>query len=858
MKRSRLIVALFAIVMMLSVISVPVLSKSNFSGNQQYGYCSNCHNAQSTVALTFQSSPATTVSIALGGQVTVWVNVTGSVTGATQMGVLISATTGSSGSLPTENGWTIVSDPAGSQFNYYKNPSYTSSASFRWILNAPTALGAHSLYARALHTGTQEYYKNIGPLTFNVQQAVAPPTVQITSPANGATVSGTVTVAATVTPGTGATITQAAMSADGVQKVIDTVAPYTFVLDTTTLSNAAHTIAVAATDNGARTGSQSITVTVNNVVVAPPQVSISSPSNGATVSGTFPVSGTVVLGTGATLSQVVMSVDGAQKATGTTTPFSFNLDTTTLTNAGHTITVTATDNGARTGSQSVSVTVINQAILPPTVVISQPTNGATVTGTITVSATVTPGQGASIASVTLTVDGGTGIAMTGNPYSVQVNTASWTTGQHTLLVTATDNGARTGSQSIIVYKGAPTVPVVDIASPTNGAVVYGTMIVQSTVTSTRTITSVDLTIDGVSQGAKTSAPYNWNVITLTLSNMQHTVQVMATDDLAQTGFMQITVTVSNNPPIVNVLTPINGTTVQGSLRVEARVTSLAPVSYVNLRVDGIQHFNNTSSAPYVWFVNTLSLGNGQHSLKVTAGNSIGLAGSMQVMVIVANNAPVVTFLSPISHATLQGTQRVEVNASSSSPTVYAHLWIDGSPTSNLTSPPYQWDLNTAYYADGAHILNVTVGSDLGLRGYAQITVTFNNRPSVTITDPTNGGDYYGAINLAMTLNIPGGPGYVLVKVGGNQVANLSSAPYQMSLDTANYADGWLVINVTAVDAHGNRAYQEITIIIDNAGQDEPITELVATILAGTLAIIAAMASSVLAVMFFRAKKGGDV
>jgi hypothetical protein len=854
----KAILALLALILVISAMAVPVVSKSNFSGNQQYGYCDNCHSAQSTITVTMESSPSAATTIAPGATVSVWVNASGSMSGATQVGALISSTTGTSSSLPSNGGWTITSDPSGSAttYNYYKFTPYSSSHSFKWVLTAPQTTGTHSLYGRILHSGSQEYYKNVGSLNFNVQAAVAAPTVAITSPTNGATVSATIIVAATVTPGAGATITQAAMSVDGVQKLIDTTAPYSFSLDTSTLTNAVHTISVTATDNGARTGSQSISVTVNNVVVANPLVTVSSPASGATISGTTTITGTVVLGVGATLSQVVLTVDGAQKATGATTSFSFNLDTTTLTNAGHTITVTATDNGARTGSKSISVTVLNQAVLPPTVVISQPSNGATVTGTITVSATVTPGVGASISSVTLTVDGGAGIAMSGNPYTVQVNTASWSTGQHTLVVTAIDNGARTGTQSIVVYKGAPAVPVVDITAPTNGAVVYGTVVVQSTVTSTYPITSVDLKIDGVSQGAKTSAPYTWSVNTLILSNAQHTVLVTATDDIAQTGSMQIAVTVSNTPPIVDLLTPISGTTVQGSLRVEAHVTSLAPVSYVNLRVDGVQQFNNTTSAPYVWFVDTLSLSNGQHTLRATAGSSTGLSGFMQVTVTVANIAPLVTFLSPINHATIQGMQTVEVSVSSSAPIVYASLRVDGSQVANITSAPYQWDLNTTYFADGAHALNVTVGSNIGQRGYAEISVTLNNLASVAITSPTNGGAYDGTINLAMTFNAPGGPGYILIKVGGNQVANLSSAPYQTSLNTASYPDGSLVINVTAVDAHGNRLYQEITISIDNAGQEEPLLEMAATGIAGVLGIIALILTLTTAVMFYRNKKGG--
>jgi hypothetical protein len=106
-----------------------------------------------------------------------------------------------------------------------------------------------------------------------------PPTVSITSPASGATVAGTVTVAASASDDG---------SVAGVQFLLDgaalgaevTVAPYTISWDTTTTSNGAHTLAARARDaagNTATSSSVNVTVaqpTVTGISVSPTSFSL--------------------------------------------------------------------------------------------------------------------------------------------------------------------------------------------------------------------------------------------------------------------------------------------------------------------------------------------------------------------------------------------------------------------------------------------------------------------------------------------------------------------------------------------------------------------------------------------------------
>jgi poly(hydroxyalkanoate) depolymerase family esterase len=90
-----------------------------------------------------------------------------------------------------------------------------------------------------------------------------PPTVSITSPASGATVSGALAVNATASDNTG--VTRVDVLVDGAVAGSDTTAPYSVTIDTTKLGNGSHAISARAFDAANNAGtSATVTVTVQN------------------------------------------------------------------------------------------------------------------------------------------------------------------------------------------------------------------------------------------------------------------------------------------------------------------------------------------------------------------------------------------------------------------------------------------------------------------------------------------------------------------------------------------------------------------------------------------------------------------
>jgi beta-lactamase superfamily II metal-dependent hydrolase len=122
-----------------------------------------------------------------------------------------------------------------------------------------------------VHQGPNELAASGLPRTFALDDAgggggdTTAPTTSITAPANGATVSGTTTVSASASDNVG--VTKVEFYLDGALKSTDTTSPYSWSWDTTTATNATHTLTTKAYDAALNVGtSATVSVTVSNGV----------------------------------------------------------------------------------------------------------------------------------------------------------------------------------------------------------------------------------------------------------------------------------------------------------------------------------------------------------------------------------------------------------------------------------------------------------------------------------------------------------------------------------------------------------------------------------------------------------------
>ena len=183
------------------------------------------------------------------------------------------------------------------------------------------------------------------------------PSVRLTSPMNGAVLSGVVTLTATASDD---------VSVVGLQFKLDNTnlgaefatPPYSLSWDTRTTGNGAHTLSAVARDAAGHVTVSAITITATNDI-APPTVSIASPANNARVGGTFTITASASDNVGVV--GVQFRIDGANfGAEDLTAPYSISWDSTTVPIGVHTLTAVARDAAGNSRTSAVvTVTVTN-------------------------------------------------------------------------------------------------------------------------------------------------------------------------------------------------------------------------------------------------------------------------------------------------------------------------------------------------------------------------------------------------------------------------------------------------------------------------------------------------------------------
>ena len=174
--------------------------------------------------------------------------------------------------------------------------------------------------------------------------------------------------------------------------------------------------------------------------------------------------------------------------------------------------------------------------------ITAPSNGATVTGTINVSASVTTAKAVNYANLWL--DG----TLLGNkssaPFYWHINTTHYSEGQHVLNITAFNVVGKSAKAQITVTvnNGGTTI---GILSPTNQTKVKRTITISSQVVSPRTVSYVSCAIDGVEVGNVSSAPFSFDLDTKAYLNGNHNVTVVVRDEIGLKGRAQVTVFFDN-------------------------------------------------------------------------------------------------------------------------------------------------------------------------------------------------------------------------------------------------------------------------------------------------------------------------
>jgi hypothetical protein len=544
---------------------------------------------------------------------------------------------------------------------------------FTW---QPRVVGSYNFVALAYDdkqnvvASTTSTTPTMTPAPTHVVVAAAP-TVVITSPTNGANIPGgaPLTVRATASNSNGNSIDSVQFFYDGVfagngTKGDDGVT-FTLTFTPTQKKDADGNVmdskltALAQDEIGVTKLSAPITIKVSAggepppppVIGLPPTISLTAPIAGARVSVNTAISLTATANDpDGNVTDVQFRVNGTMISKDTAYPYSATWTPSSL--GSYVITARVTDNdGNWVLSMPVTVTVVDPSPSAPTVSITSPANGATLTTGNAISVSATATDDVAVANVQFFLNGQPlGTPDVSFPYGVPWTPTS--PGTYTLVARATDNvGNQTLSSNVVVTVGGGSAPTVRLTSPSGNVTVGAGSVVNLAAIAADadgTVTGVRFLANSIQIGSASAAPYqaNW---TPTVSGT-YSVVAEATDNAGNiTTSDPITVTVgSNQGPNVTLTSPRMGATVEVGKAVTLTATATDPdgtISSVQFYVNGVVVSTDTVG-PYSasWTPNS----EGTYVLKAVAidnSNTPTSSAGVQVQAVLAGTGSVDTVAS---------------------------------------------------------------------------------------------------------------------------------------------------------------------------------------------------------------------
>jgi len=523
-----------------------------------------------------------------------------------------------------------------------------------------------------------------------------PPTVTLTSPAAGSTVHGSVELTATATSAKLNVQSVTFRVQEIVMKPFDlgpgdvepvdvftavvTAPPYRAVWNSTGTKNGFYSVTVEAVDTVGNVGSgkfASANVTLQNDF-DPPEVTLTSPLDGAKVGGSVALAATAKDGDSGVQSVVfevqqriylspLSLIKTVFTSTVTAPPYQAVWNSTGTPNGDYYIMARAVDNAGNVGTSTVTANVSLYNYDPPSVTLTSPTSGSTVYGSVELSATATSAV-VGVQSVTFRVqeivmkpyDLGPGdvepvdvftAVVTAPPYRAVWNSTGAENGNYSVLAQAVDTvgNIRSSRAAIVTLDNDTVPPTVSISTPTPGAVLQGVVSLAAEASDNSGVASVVFFADGLAISTVTLSPYraSWN--TLAVVNGTHTLTAAAWDISGQSSQTVLSVRVSN-PDITSpsvTLTPLaENSDVAGTVTLLAAASDAGSptvpasgVTGVQFKLDGVDLGAEVTVPPYAFVWHSTGTANGSHVLLVSARDAAGNVSEFSRTVTV-NNANV--------------------------------------------------------------------------------------------------------------------------------------------------------------------------------------------------------------------------
>ncbi len=639
------------------------------------------------------------------------------------------------------------------------------------------------------------------------------PTVTMTAPSAGSTVSGIITLEASASDNVG--IDRVDFYVDSLVVGSASRAPYQVSWDSRSSTNGGIALSAKAYDAaGNSQGSASVPVTVSNAATPAPTLTSLSPTNieagGAsftvTVNGTDFLNGSTVRWNGVAHATIFMS------ATQVTASISAD-DIATVGTAQ--VTVINPDGSV---SNASAFTIANATAPVPSVASISPN---------------TAGSGGP--RFTLTVDGSNFVTNSVVRWNGTLRTTTYVnSGRLTAAIPAGDialvrtaqvtvaspgGGVSNASTFTITDPVADTEPpTVTITAPTEGSIVSGVVTLSASAYDNVGVARVDYYVNTTMVGSASNEPYRvtWDSRSRTNGNVAMAAKAYDAADNYRSS-ANVFVTIANGtPPTVSSLSPNSATAGGAAFTLTVNGTNF--VSGASVRWNGAARTSTFVSATQL--------------TAAIAAADIAASGTAQVTVANpdggVSNASTFTIGNPAPAPTVSSLSPSSTTAGGAAFT----LTVNGTNFVSGASVRWNGAVRASTFVSATQLTSAIAAADIAASGTAQVTVanpdggvsnanTFTiapdtQPPTVTITAPTGGSTVSGVITLSASATDNVGVSRVDFYVNTTLIGSAGNAPYQVTWDSRSRANGNVALAAKAYDAADNyRSSANVFVTIAN-------------------------------------------
>ncbi len=564
----------------------------------------------------------------------------------------------------------------------------------------------------------------------------------------------------------------------------------------------------------------------------PPTIQLVSPTNGS------------VVASGATIDLSIVddgtftawrSVDGGAYAQ-LSSPF--DISTSGWSDGIHDVRVYALDDEAGNSSGSYRFDVDANA---PQLTITTPMNGSVLPLGSTMSISASDRH---LSSVVYHLDSGPDITIN-SPYTVSM--ASWSLGQHTVQVRATDSVGHITTKTS-TFEIANSSVTVSVVSPSNNSVIKSGVPIALSVAG-----SGALACQWTEGGTSHSLTSPFSISTAGWSEGTHIITISASNDIGGIYSTSFTVVIDDTPPEFTLVSPEPGAFVDDTTVVIVRVAD-AHYASVSWEVWGMGYSTDSTTAVVLL---TMVDKDGLFTVSFTAVDLANNTASAEFSFSMDSAAPVITFNGPADGSPMIAGAKLNVTAEDAYLLAF-QLSVDGGAAQSVTSPH---EIDTSSFTTGWHTLRAHAADRAGHTSYRNISL-YVDSSAPTVTLGPLGGFVSGSpmVITATATDDAEVSGVVLCYTDkdGNTYRvqmTLTDSGYETTLSADQLWDG-IVVYAVATDAVGNTAESSHITITSEGAIDKAasISSTPASPLGIVSTLLASLAVPIVCFMLLRRRK----